>query len=49
MGKIIQIASAGNDGGMMLYALCEDGRIWEFCYQTGWVEVPLPIPSHNKE
>lgn len=49
MGKIIQITSAGNDGGMMLYALCDDGNVWEFCIQTGWVKLPLPDPSPNSE
>jgi hypothetical protein len=49
MGKIIQITSAGNDGGMMLYALCDDGNVWEFCIQTGWVKLPLPTPSPNSE
>lgn len=43
MGKITQITSAGNNGGMMLYALCNDGRVWEFCHQTGWIELPLPV------
>ena len=49
MGKIIQITSAGNDGGMMLYALCDDGNVWEFCIQTGWVKLPLPDPSPNSD
>jgi len=49
MGKIIQITSAGNGGGMMLYALCDDGNVWEFCVQTGWAKLPLPTPSPNSE
>jgi hypothetical protein len=45
MGKIMQITTSANSGGTYLYALCDDGRIWEFCPRDGWVEIPLPVPS----
>ena len=49
MGKIIQIISAGNDGGVKLYALCDDGNVWEYWTLSGWVKLPLPTPSPNSE
>ena len=45
--RVIQIAcGAAGDGGHMLYALTEDGRIW--CQRGGtWLE-EAPIPSRDR-
>jgi hypothetical protein len=49
MGKIIQIAACGHEhtlrtgAPMTLFALCDDGSLWEFKGTDGsWRKVPLP-------
>jgi len=53
--KIIQIAadssssSAGNAFFASIYALCDDGTVWDFIFQERkWTRIP-DVPQENEE
>jgi len=52
MRKIIQISSSEIDRDTTIFALCEDGTVWEAYKEVGhgysWDKLP-PIPQDKKE
>jgi hypothetical protein len=49
--KIIQISTSQTDGasagyGWLLFALCDDGSVWECGTGFGWQKMP-PIPQET--